>query len=121
VFLMLLPAAVGVLTGLVCRRLDNLAGRFRAVLVAALVTGVSWLFLAAMAGGALAGGPFDPVTVPAGSLGAATFLAVAVPGALTVWLAGRTPSLLGIDDEYYEYYEEEEEDDTTEIEPIDPE
>jgi Family of unknown function (DUF6350) len=119
VFLMLLPAAVGVLTGLVCRRLDNLAGRFRAVLVAALVTGVSWLFLAAMAGGSLAGGPFDPVVVPAGSLGAATFLAVAVPGALTVWLAGRTPSLLGIDDEYYEYYEEEE-DDTIEIEPIDP-
>jgi Family of unknown function (DUF6350) len=123
VFLMLLPAAVGVLTGLACRHLTDLAGRFRAVLVAALVTSVSWLILAALAGGPLAGGPFGPVLVPAGSLAVSAFLAIAIPGALTVWLAGRTPTLLGMDDEFFEAEEdfEEEEDDTTEIEPVDEE
>jgi hypothetical protein len=126
VFLMLLPAAVGVLTGLACRRLvRDVAGRLRAVLLAALVAGVSWLILAAMAGGSLAGGPFDPVTVPAGSLAVSAFLAVAIPGALTVWLAGRTPTLLGMDDHDDEYVEEDDEyleeaDDTTEIEPDEP-
>jgi hypothetical protein len=89
-FLMLLPAAVGVLAGLTCCRIEaSIAGRFRAVGVAALVTGVTWLVLAALAGGALAGGPFDPVTVPAGALAVATCLLVGVPGGLTVWIAGR--------------------------------
>jgi hypothetical protein len=120
VFLMLLPAAVGVLTGLACRHLTDLAGRFRAVLLAALVAGVGWLILAAMAGGPLAGGPFDPVVVPAGSLAVSAFLAIAIPGALAVWLAGRTPTLLGLDDEYDDEYFEEEEDDTTEAEPDEP-
>jgi hypothetical protein len=123
VFLMLLPAAVGVLTGLACRHLTDLATRCRAVLVSALVAGVSWLILAAMAGGPLAGGPFDPVIVPAGSLAVSVFLAVAIPGTLTVWLAGRTPALLGLDDDEYleeEHEDLEEEDDTTEIEPDEP-
>lgn len=85
--LLVLPAAVGVLVGLACRRLDaGTPTRLRAVGVAALGTAVTWLVLAALAGGALAGGPFDPVTVPAGALAVATGLLVGVPGALTVWL-----------------------------------
>jgi hypothetical protein len=90
IFLTLLPAGVGVLAGLVCRRVDGgLGPRVRAAGVAALVAGVGWLVLAALAGGALAGGPFDPVTVPAGLLGVSVFLFVAVPGALTAAVPDR--------------------------------
>jgi hypothetical protein len=106
VFLMLLPASVGVLVGLVCRRFTERFGdRLRAVLLAALVAGVSWLVLAALAGGELAAGPFDPVTVPAGSLGVSVFLFIAIPGALTVWPAGPGSGLLAMvtdDDEMTE-------------------
>lgn len=99
-FLMLVPAAVGVLVGLTCCRIEaSIAGRLRAVGVAALVTGVSWLVLAALAGGALAGGPFDPVTVPAGALAVATCLLVGVPGGLTVWIAGRREPLADVEPE----------------------
>lgn len=80
--LLALPVAAGVLAGLRCRDL-------RSVGVAALMAGVTWLVLAALAGGALAGGPFDPVTVPAGLLAVAVFGFVAIPGALTASLAGR--------------------------------
>jgi hypothetical protein len=90
IFLTLLPAGVGVLAGLVCRRVDGGVGpRVRAAGVAALVAGVGWLVLAALAGGALAGGPFDPVTVPAGLLGVSVFLFVAVPGAVTAAVPDR--------------------------------
>jgi hypothetical protein len=99
VFLMLLPAGVGVLVGLSCRAVnDRFADRLRAVALAGLVAAVSWLVLAALAGGSLAGGPFDPVTVPAGALAASVFLLIAIPGALTVWLAARAPALLAPDD-----------------------
>ncbi|HKN96466.1 MAG TPA: DUF6350 family protein, partial [Pseudonocardiaceae bacterium] len=99
-FLMLLPAAVGVLVGLTCCRLDApVTGRLRAVGVSALVTGVIWLVLAALAGGALAGGPFDPVTVPAGSLGVAVCLLVGVPAAVTVWVTGGTATVEPAPDE----------------------
>lgn len=89
VFLMVLPISAGVLAGLRCRVLPGPAARLRAVGVAAVLAGVSWLVLAALSGGALAGGPFDPVTVPAGSLAVAAALFVAVPGAVTVLSAGR--------------------------------
>jgi hypothetical protein len=101
VFLMLLPAGVGVLVGLACvGYVDRLAGRLRAVLVAALAAGGSWLVLAALAGGALAGGPFDPVTVPAGLLAVSVFAFVAVFGMVTVWLAGRNLGLSPVTDEF---------------------
>jgi Family of unknown function (DUF6350) len=108
VFLMLLPVAVGVLVGLVCRRFDGrLTDRLRAVGVAALVTGGVSLVAAALAGGALADGPFDPVTVPAGSLGVAVCLLVGVPAAVTVWVTGRTAVL--IEDEFEDEDEDEDE------------
>jgi hypothetical protein len=88
-FVLLLPVAVGVLVGLACREMPRVGDRMRAVAVAALVAAVTWLVLAALAGGGLAGGPFDPVTVPAGSLAVAAFLLVGVPGAVTGWLSGR--------------------------------
>jgi hypothetical protein len=89
IVLMALPAGVGVLAGLVCRRVDGGVGpRVRAAGVAAVSTGVSWLVLAALAGGALGGGPFDPVVVPAGLLGVSLFLFVAVPGAVTAAMPG---------------------------------
>lgn len=87
--LVLLPVGVGVLVGRVSAAVPG-PDRLRAVGIAALVTAVAWLVLAALAGGALAGGPFDPVTVPAGALAAAVCLAVAVPGAVTVWLIGHS-------------------------------
>ncbi|HEX4703673.1 MAG TPA: DUF6350 family protein [Pseudonocardiaceae bacterium] len=115
IFLMLLPAGVGVLVGRACRGVTD--GRLRAVLVAALAAGVSWLVLAALAGGALAGGPFDPVTVPAGSLGVSVFLFVAIPGALTVWLTGRGQNLLAADDFEDDDPDDEEPADDVETEP----
>jgi hypothetical protein len=84
--LMLLPAGVGVLVGLSCR---DSSARPRSVAVAALVAAMSALVLAALAGGGMAGGPFDPVTVPSGALAVAVFLLVGVPGVLTVLLKGR--------------------------------
>jgi hypothetical protein len=88
--LVMLPAAIGVLVGLVCRAAPGGgAAQLRAVGVAALGAGVTWLVLAALAGGALADGPFDPVTVPAGALAVAVCLLIAVPGAVTVWTSGR--------------------------------
>jgi Family of unknown function (DUF6350) len=102
IFLMLLPAGVGVLVGLACRGfVEQRGARLRAVLMAALVAGVSWLVLAALAGGALAGGPFDPVTVPAGLLAVSVFLFVAVFGLTTVGLVGRTGGWLATDDDEY--------------------
>jgi ABC-type Co2+ transport system permease subunit len=117
---MLLPAGIGVLVGMACRDVaDRLMTRLRAVVVAALAAAVSWLVLAALAGGALGDGPFDPVIVPAGSLAVSVFLLIAIPGALTVWLAPRVPALLAIDDtdEIEEFEEEPETEEETEAEP----
>jgi hypothetical protein len=88
--LMVLPVAVGVLVGHVCRTwCDDVPQRLRAVGVAALTAAVTCLVLAALAGGALADGPFDPVTVPAGAFGVAVCLLIGIPGAITVWATGR--------------------------------
>jgi hypothetical protein len=124
VFLMLLPAGIGVLAGIACRDVAaELLTRLRAVALSGLVAAVSWLVLAALVGGSLAAGPFNPVTVPAGSLAASVFLLVAIPGALTVWLAARVPALLALDEEYdedeYEEDDEEEDEEPAEPEPDD--
>ncbi|SDF68411.1 hypothetical protein SAMN05216553_102649 [Lentzea fradiae] len=82
-------AALGVLAGWTCRKVsDRPSSRVRAVLVAAVTAAVGSLVLAATAGGRLAEGSFDPVTVPAGLLALTVALWVLVPGALVAWLAG---------------------------------
>jgi hypothetical protein len=82
-------AVIGVFVGWTCRKVsDRPTSRLRAVLVAAITAAVGSLVLAATAGGRLAGGAFDPVTVPAGLLALLVALWVLVPGALVAWLAG---------------------------------
>ena len=61
--------------------------RVRPVLVAALTAGVVLAVGAALAGGQLGSGPFDPVVVPAGPVLLATFAWIAVPGAVVALLA----------------------------------
>jgi hypothetical protein len=93
-------AAIGVFVGWTCRKVsDRPASRFRAVLVAAITAAVGSLVLAATAGGRLAGGAFDPVTVPAGLLALLVALWVLVPGVLVAWLAGtRAKAVAAADD-----------------------
>ncbi|MFD4676853.1 DUF6350 family protein [Lentzea sp. NPDC058450] len=80
---------IGLIVGWTCRKVsDRSTSRVRAVLVAAITAAVGSLVLAATAGGRLAGGAFDPVTVPAGLLALAVLVWVLVPGALVAWLAG---------------------------------
>ncbi|SEQ76678.1 DUF6350 family protein [Lentzea albida] len=80
---------LGLVVGWTCRKVsDRPTSRLRAVLVAAITAGVGSLVLAATAGGRLAGGAFDPVTVPAGLLALVVAVWVLVPGALVAWLAG---------------------------------
>ncbi|WP_154697370.1 DUF6350 family protein [Lentzea guizhouensis] len=86
----LVPALlIGAFVGWTCRKVsERPTSRLRAVLVAAVTAGVGCLVLAATAGGRLASGAFDPVTVPAGLLALLVALWVLVPGALVAWLAG---------------------------------
>jgi hypothetical protein len=106
-------ALIGAFVGWTCRKVsDRPSSRFRAVLVAAVTAAVGSLVLAATAGGRLASGAFDPVTVPAGLLALLVALWVLVPGALVAWLAGtRTkPAVADGDAEFVEPdYDEDEE------------
>lgn len=105
-------ALIGAFVGWTCRRVsDRPASRLRAVLVAAITAAVGSLVLAATAGGRLASGAFDPVTVPAGLLALMVALWVLVPGALVAWLAGaRTKAAVADDAEFVEPdYDEDEE------------
>ncbi|SEP91080.1 hypothetical protein SAMN05216188_101881 [Lentzea xinjiangensis] len=92
-------AAIGLFVGWTCRKVsDRPTSRVRAVLVAAVTAAVGSLVLAATAGGRLASGAFDPVTVPAGLLALLVALWVLVPGALVAWLAGTRPKAVADDD-----------------------
>ncbi|KAA2264631.1 AAA family ATPase [Solihabitans fulvus] len=83
---LVLPALVGGLVGWSCRSAAvTPVGRLRAVLVAAVVVAGGGLVLAALAGGRLGAGPFDPVTVPAGLFAVLGFCWIAVPGGLVAW------------------------------------
>ncbi|WP_158844632.1 cell division protein PerM [Saccharothrix deserti] len=89
---LVLPGVVGVLVGLSLRdAAETPRSRVRAVLVAAVTAGVGTLVLAAIAGGALGGGVFNPVTIPAGLLAVLTFGWITVPGAVVAWFSGPRP------------------------------
>jgi hypothetical protein len=93
-------AAIGVFVGWTCRKAsDRPTSRVRAVLVAAITAAVGSLVLAATAGGRLASGAFDPVTVPAGLLALMVALWVLVPGALVAWLAGARTKVVAVADD----------------------
>lgn len=116
---LVLPGVIGVLVGLSLR---DAAGtprsRVRAVLVAAVTAGVGALVLAAVAGGALGGGVFNPVTIPAGLLAVLTFGWVTVPGAIVAWFAGPRPPRV-VDPEPVAVAEESEADDYDDYEDED--
>jgi hypothetical protein len=89
---LILPGVVGVLAGFSLRNAaETPRSRVRAVLVAAVAAGVGALVLAAVAGGTLGGGVFNPVTIPAGLLAVLTFGWVTVPGVVVAWFAGPRP------------------------------
>jgi hypothetical protein len=111
VVVFLLPVAVGVGVGWACRRVtdpvparsrranarpksDRALGRLRAVGVAALVVSFGCLVLAAFAGGTVADGPFNPVTIAAGLLALSALGWVGVAGAITAVVAGPRPDVL---------------------------
>jgi hypothetical protein len=97
-------ALIGAFVGWTCRKVsDRPTSRLRAVLVAAVTAGVGCLVLAATAGGRLAAGAFDPVTIPAGLLALLVASWVLVPGALVAWLAGaRVKPVVAADAEFVE-------------------
>ncbi|MFI6097493.1 DUF6350 family protein [Lentzea sp. NPDC051213] len=99
-------AVIGAFVGWTCRTVsERPASRFRAVLVAAITAAVGSLVLAATAGGRLASGAFDPVTVPAGLLALMVALWVLVPGALVAWLAGTKTKAAAAEDGDAEFVE----------------
>ncbi|MEV1120831.1 DUF6350 family protein [Actinosynnema sp. NPDC049800] len=114
---LVLPGVIGVVAGFSLRdAAETPRARVRAVLVAAVTAGVGALVLAAVAGGALGGGAFNPVTIPAGLLAVLTFGWVTVPGAVVAWFSGpRPPRVVAaepepeavVDEEDYEDYEDE--------------
>ncbi|WP_214406104.1 cell division protein PerM [Pseudonocardia lacus] len=89
VAVLVLPVAVGVLTGVRCMRAAPV-DRLPATVGATVVAAASMAGLAALAGGRLAAGPYDPVDVPPGPVAAAVLLWVGVP-ALVVFLVRGGP------------------------------
>jgi hypothetical protein len=89
-----LPAAVGVLTGLRCRRVAP-AHRLPAILGATVLTAIAAAALAGLAGGRLAAGPFDPVDVPPALVAASVLLWIGVPAVLVYLFGGVPPAGTG--------------------------
>ena len=94
------PVGVGLLTGVVARRSGPLGPQVAggAAVVAAIGVGM----LAAVAGGRLAAGPYDPVRIPVELLVPAVLLLVGAPALLVAFVArGRVPC-----EDPYEYEDE---------------
>ena len=84
---LVLPALVGVLVGVVGRRsLAVTADRVRAAVVAGVLAATGATLLALLAGGRLAAGPYDPVRFPAELVAPATLLWIGGPAAVVALL-----------------------------------
>ncbi|WP_326568200.1 DUF6350 family protein [Amycolatopsis rhabdoformis] len=87
--LLVLPAAVGALVGWSVRHADDdPAARIRIVAVAGAVVGFGCVVLGTLAGGRLADGPFDPVSVPVGVASIVAFCWIVIPGGFVAFFAG---------------------------------
>jgi uncharacterized protein DUF6350 len=85
----LLPLGIGALVGWVLRdACEDPIARLRAVGGAAAVVAVGCVVLGVGAGGRLASGVFNPLTVHPWSLGLAVVLWIALPAATVAWWAG---------------------------------
>ncbi|MCW0212582.1 MAG: DUF6350 family protein [Pseudonocardia sp.] len=124
VVVFLLPAGVGLVVGGTCRRVlgpsSTVVQRIRAVGTAAGILAVAGALAAALAGGRLAAGSFDPVTIPMWLVLVAVVLWVGGPGALVALVQRGAEAPEG-----YRHVEEEraEFEDRAEVEeaPVDPE
>jgi hypothetical protein len=86
---LVLPVAAGALAGLTCRRGAAPGERLPAAAAATAITAVAVGFLALLAGGRLAAGPFDPVRVPPELVTPAVLLWVGVPTLLVAVIRRR--------------------------------
>ncbi|MEW2499255.1 MULTISPECIES: DUF6350 family protein [unclassified Amycolatopsis] len=87
--LLVLPAAVGALVGWSLRHSDDdPAARIRMVAVAGAVVAFGCVVLGTLAGGRLADGPFDPVSVPVGVASIVAFCWIVIPGGFVAFFAG---------------------------------
>ncbi|WP_051343361.1 DUF6350 family protein [Pseudonocardia spinosispora] len=90
VVVFILPVLAGALVGRRCRQAgDDPVTRLSAVAVAAITVAVGAGLLAAVVGGRLAGGPFDPVDVPAFALASAVLAWLGVPAVAVALLPSR--------------------------------
>ncbi|MFC4082624.1 cell division protein PerM [Amycolatopsis samaneae] len=87
--LLVLPALAGALVGWSVRRIDeDPAARVRTVAVAGAVVGFGCVVLGTLAGGRLADGPFDPVSIPVGVASIVAFCWIVIPGGFVTFFAG---------------------------------
>lgn len=86
---LLAPVGAGVVAGRVCRRSSTTTDRVPAAAVAIAVTAAATGLLASLAGGRLAAGAFDPVSVPAGLAMASVLVLVGVPALLVAGVTRR--------------------------------
>jgi hypothetical protein len=83
------PIGIGVVVGRLLRDVsDEPMARLRAVAVATGVVALTSVILSGSAGGALGGGPFDPLDLHAASLCAALVAWIGLTGAVVAWFTG---------------------------------
>jgi Family of unknown function (DUF6350) len=124
-----LPVGIGFLVGRLLRDVaEEPMSRLRAVAVCTGVVALVFVILAGSAGGALGGGPWDPVNLRAASLSVALVGWIGLTGAGVAWFTGVRPEpdgpegLLDDEQEFVEEAESVEDDDTADLaEEIDSE